>query len=432
MRTALLLASLPFAVPLAAQAPPGYRPYENKAAAIAFYYPLGFRELPLPPTEQTVVARFVVKERPRELKRLDDRSYKAAEPQLFAFTFELQAPTTGPAGDSSSPSTVREAMEAGSRVGSWEEFVRRFRAFELTEEKDGAWSLRFKGQWSGDGRPVGYLARKQEGSRVLGVYGIAPEPYQKVIATHVQKMAHAMRLADGDAGEAAAAAIDKLYRNGRYRAVEWRKRVRLELAKDWRALDTDNFLIVHHSSNERLIHRIARDVEAMRELYAQRFPAVNQADSVSVVRVCRTKEEYGQYGGPPGTGGYWHPGNEELVFYDYSYTMQQLDSQQRQALGRKLDDDDSLLVLYHEAFHQYIHYAIGEFQPHDWFNEGYGDYFSGAVVANNTGRVLRVEPSSWRIHRAKDMFEFGDGKLTLKHILEAERSEFYNPARRSF
>ena len=27
----------------------------------------------------------------------------------------------------------------------------------------------------------------------------------------------------------------------------------------------------------------------------------------------KSLDEYHQYGGPPGTGGYWHPGEEELV-----------------------------------------------------------------------------------------------------------------------
>jgi hypothetical protein len=88
-----------------------------------------------------------------------------------------------------------------------------------------------------------------------------------------------------------------------------------------------------------------------------------------------------------------------------------------------------MLVLRHEAFHQYIFYAIGEFSPHDWFNEGYGDYFSGAVVHGNTGRVAKVQPSPWRIHRAKDMCEHGKGFLSLDKILKAERSTFYNRSR---
>ena len=175
---------------------------------------------------------------------------------------------------------------------------------------------------------------------------------------------------------------------------------------------------------------IARDIEAMRAYYMELFPPTAPIEKLAIVRICQTRDEYHQYGGPPNTGGYWHPGNEELVFYDYSYTQKTLDDDERKRLGQiKLTDDDSLLVLYHEAFHQYIHYAVGEFSPHDWFNEGFGDFFSGAQIGDSNGRVMRIDPSPWRIHLAKDMCELGDGFIPLQELLGAERAVFYHPQR---
>ena len=179
-----------------------------------------------------------------------------------------------------------------------------------------------------------------------------------------------------------------------------------------------------------LIQRITRDIEAMRSFYMELFPPSGEVDRVSVLRLCQTKEEYHQYGGPPNSGGYWHPGNEELVLFDYSYTQRTLTPAQKKAMrGRKLTSKDSMLVMRHEAFHQYIFYAIGEFSPHDWFNEGYGDYFSGAVVNTNSGRVRRIQPSPWRVELAKRMAAGGKGSLPLEKILRAERAEFYNRSR---
>lgn len=424
---------LVLAIAAPAQAPGNFKTYENKLARVKFFYPRGYKEIPVAPTEQVVVARFLIEDRPSELKRVDDRVYKAAEPQIYVYEFELDVPKTGAdaaTADGNKPATVREAMEASSHCGSWDEFVRRFRGNWRLEEdakKPGNYELKFAAQWGDPARPIGYLVKKQEGNSIFGVYGFALSPHEKTFFNQLQRIGRGMELSDEDAGSAAEEAIEHLYASGRFRAVDWRIKVRSELAKGWRALDTENYLIVHHSKNKKLIHLIARDVEAMRALYAELFPATSKVDSVSVVRVCQTKEEYAQYGGPPGTGGYWHPGNEELVFYDYSYTMKTLDSGQRRAMqGRVLSDDDSMLVLYHEAFHQYIHYAIGEFSPHDWFNEGYGDYFSGTQVADNTGRVMKVGPSPWRIHLAKDMCEYGDGFVPLKDLLAAERSRFYD------
>lgn len=435
--------SLLAAAVVVAQAPPGYKTYENKLQRVTFFYPVAYQEMPLPPTEQVAVAKFLLKNKPEDLKKLDDRLFDAVKPQLEIFHFALPAAQTGAgstpaAGDGKpeadkGPSTLREAMEANSRVASWNEFVERLGNWRLEEDlkKPGHYTMVFTGQWNVRGTmPTGYLVKKQEGAAIYGIHGIALLEYQKQLQTQVTKVAGSLKLAAESTGDAAEAAIERLYQSGKYRAVDFRKKARSELAKGWKALDTENFLIVHHSKNEGLVKRIARDIEAMRAFYMSLFPPTGPMDRLAIVRICQTKEEYHQYGGPPTSGGYWHPGNEELVFFDYSYTMKTLDDDERKRMGKaKLTDDDSLLVLYHEAFHQYIHYAVGEFSPHDWFNEGFGDYFSGAVVGESTGRVLRIDPSPWRIHTAKDMCEFGQGFIPLKEILEAERAVFYHPSR---
>lgn len=422
-----------------AQAPPGFKTYENTQAPLTFHYPTGYQEVPLPPTEQTLVARFVQKDKPSELKKLDDRIYRAVQPEVVVFKFERPQAVTGASGgdaEAGKPETVREAMEAGSRVTSWAEFVKRFERWDLREEqkRPGYHKMTFNGDWNvAEAWPIGRLAVFEVGGTSYGVYGFAPSPYEKTFERQFDRMAKSLALADDDAGERAGELLDRLYASGKFAAVEQRKKARAAMARGWKAFDTENYLIVHHSKNDALIKRIGRDIEAMRLLYMELFPPTGALDQLSIVRVCRTQEEYFQYGGPRGSGGYWHPGNEELVFYDYSYTMKTLDSDEKKAMGgRKLSDDDSLLVLYHEAFHQYIYYAVGEFAPHDWFNEGYGDYFSGTEISKGTGRVLGVEPSPWRIHLAKDMCEFGEGFVPLKQILEAERAVFYNPARIGF
>jgi len=431
--------ALSFSVLLAAtafaQAPGGYKTYENKQAELTFFYPTAFGEMPLPPTEQVLVAKFLLRQLPEELKKVDERVLKVFEPELLVYCFDLETATTGaPATEAppTGPATVKEAMEANSRVTSWQQFVARFERWKLVPDskKPDHFVLEWQEQPIGNVKPIGYLVRKQEGNSVFGVYGFSLAPHEKRFQSQIQKMAGSIALADEERGSAAAEKIERLYKDGKYRGVEARKKARGALARGWKALDTENYLIVHHSKSDALMKRIGREIEAMRALYTELFPATGEMDSVSVVRVCRTKDEYHQYGGPEGSGGYWHPGNEELVFFDYSYTQKTLDDETKKRMGnRKLTNDDSLVVLYHEAFHQYIHYAIGEFSPHDWFNEGYGDYFSGAALSDNTSRVLRIDPSPWRIHLAKDMCEFGDGFVPLATLLKAERAEFYNRSR---
>lgn len=439
MSLRLLFAAGVLAGIAAAQAPAGYRSFQNKTAAVQFAYPTSLQEVPLPPTEQVLVAKLVAKEMPGDLhKVLRNQLYKTNEHRLHVFYFEADAPVTGPDAENapSGPATVREAMEQQGRVTTWGEFCKGFGDdWLLTEEpkKPGVYTLTFRAIWPAAlPRPVGYLIKKTVDQATFGVYGFSYEPTQQLLQSQVTKVAGTLALTNESAAARALAAIDRLYASGKYRAVAARKKARQELAEGWKALDTENYLIVHHCKNDELVRKIAREIEAMRALYTELFPPSGPMDQLSVVRVCRTMDEYHQYGGPPNTGGYWHPGNEELVFFDYTQTMKTLDRDAKRAMGnRKLTDEDTLLVLYHEAFHQYIYYAVGEVAPHDWFNEGYGDYFSGADVSIG-GKVTKVDPSSWRIHLAKDMCEYGEGFVPLDELLRAERAVFYHPARIRF
>ena len=432
LRTPALL--LLAATAATAQAPPGFKTYENKLAPLTFYYPTDYKEVPLPPTEQLLVAKFVLDKTPRELKKVDARVLKAVGPELRVFSFDDgAAPVTagGEGGEARGPSTVREAMEKRSRVTSWEQFEKRlpFQVEAMRGEEDSfrLTSKRRIGRLTVGGR----LIRKRVGGKVVGVYGWTLDAHMDKLDRLVERVARSLDVNDLDgASDMVSERIDRLYRRSKLGGIEWRKQVRRGLAKGWKAVDTDNYLIVHHTRNRGLIKRIARDIEAMRSFYMELFPPSGDVDRVSVLRLCQTKEEYHQYGGPPNTGGYWHPGNEELVLFDYAHTQRTLSAEQKKAMGgRKLSSKDSMLVLRHEAFHQYIFYAIGEFSPHDWFNEGYGDYFSGAVVHSNTGRVRHINPSPWRIERAKRMASEGKGWLPLAKILKAERAQFYNRAR---
>jgi len=160
----------------------------------------------------------------------------------------------------------------------------------------------------------------------------------------------------------------------------WReaRKNKLRGVKGWAALDTANYLIVYNKEVKRpLLKKVARHIEAIRrDVYEVLFPPAKEIKAISVVRVCKDRQEYLRYGAPAGSAGYWSPGDEELVFYQ-----------------DKSNKKDSLRVLYHEAFHQYIHYAVGDVAPHSWFNEGHGDYFAGH---DYVGRKFQPKPFRWR------------------------------------
>ena len=103
---------------------------------------------------------------------------------------------------------------------------------------------------------------------------------------------------------------------------------------------------------------------------------------------------------------------EELVFYDYANVDGQAGT------GKA----NSRIVLYHEAFHQYIFYSAGSFSPHSWFNEGHGDYFSGAKISG--GKVKLIKPSPWRVGTAKGMIE-NERTVPWEEIIRWSQREYY-------
>jgi hypothetical protein len=136
--------------------------------------------------------------------------------------------------------------------------------------------------------------------------------------------------------------------------------------------------------------------------------------AVSTVRICESQDEYHAYGGRPGTAGYWNSVGKELVLYDAAVQD-----------GARSIDTDTFITLYHEAFHQYIHYSVGELAPHPWFNEGYGDYFSGARISG--GRVVRIGVNPWRLKPIQHYLRT-QRAVPWSKLIRYEQPEFYASA----
>lgn len=155
-----------------------------------------------------------------------------------------------------------------------------------------------------------------------------------------------------------------------------------------------------------LIKQIGTEIEAIRaQVYEKLFPPDKPVTAVSVIRVCKDKEQYMAYGGSPSSAGYWQFTQGELVFYK--------DSQ---------NPNDALRVLYHEAFHQYIFYSVGALSPHSWFNEGHGDFFSGHNYKNGKFELGEFQ---WRKDLAASI-KREKRTVPLKEWLTWDQSKYYN------
>ena len=178
-----------------------------------------------------------------------------------------------------------------------------------------------------------------------------------------------------------------------------RRDIERYLVKGWDvAVSTKkNYIILYNTKgrrNDLLARIIGERIEQIREqVYEVQFPPAAKVEAVCIVRICGDRAEYHHYGGPGGSAGYWNSDTEELVFYDAS--------------PKKEPDDDTLAVLYHEAFHQYIYYSVGEVAPHSWFNEGHGDYYAGSKYLS---KKFNIRPFNWRVGIIKDALVKGPCK----------------------
>ncbi|MEQ8766143.1 MAG: hypothetical protein RL885_19660 [Planctomycetota bacterium] len=170
--------------------------------------------------------------------------------------------------------------------------------------------------------------------------------------------------------------------------------------------ETDRYVVISNTS-KKITAEVAFQLEKIRDLYEKIFPLEEPIEAVSKVRIFANRDDYHAYGGPPSSAGFWSPGHEELVMFD----------------NTAQDKNDTFAVLRHEAFHQYIYYRCGELSPHSWFNEGYGDYFSGAKYRGGSfgpGKFL------WRTPVIRKALQ-EDTVIPMKDILAYTQRQYYEP-----
>jgi len=179
-----------------------------------------------------------------------------------------------------------------------------------------------------------------------------------------------------------------------------------ERVKGWWYVESENYFIVTNTPKKKKarILDLQRRLEAMRTVYERDFPPAKPIEAISIVRVCKDQQSYSQYGGPGGTGGYWNHVAAELVLFHRG----------EKAFARS--------VLNHEAFHQYIHYAIGEVDLHIWFNEGHADYYGGGDVIGD--RVV-IKPNKMRVDTIRSHVRAGT-HVPLKKLLRMSQREYYS------
>lgn len=190
-----------------------------------------------------------------------------------------------------------------------------------------------------------------------------------------------------------------------------------KLPPGWSHMRTRRYLFLF-DADKAFVKQMGDQIEALRDEYERLYPPSEPIQAVSIVRVCKNEDGYRGYGGPPGSGGYWASRQRELVFFDQA------------------PRDETLCVLNHEAFHQYIYYFYGELAPHSWYNEGHGDYFSGARLTrtyritgygNAPGGFNRAELAKEMLVLRKQGKPVAEGALApLREFLDYSQEQYYD------
>jgi hypothetical protein len=244
------------------------------------------------------------------------------------------------------------------------------------------------------------------------IYSAFEESYKKTWQEIYLKSIMSFTLVEGANTEVAASAHKDV---SALKGDEKREAIKASIAGNpgWYPIESTHYVILSNSKNRPFVESLSKDLETVREkVYSKLFPPRNKEESISPVRVLDTESEYFQYGGPGGSAGYFNPGSGELVLFTKFEDVTKTNSM---AYCRS--------VMFHEGFHQYIHYAVGDVSPHSWFNEGHGDYFAGMTVP---GGVVSYKTFGWRVQFLKE-HKRGD-LIPLRTLIRLPQHEYYDNA----
>ncbi|MDG1051546.1 MAG: hypothetical protein P8M11_09905 [Planctomycetota bacterium] len=172
----------------------------------------------------------------------------------------------------------------------------------------------------------------------------------------------------------------------------------------WRAIGTPSkrFVVLTNATKKAFIKEVLKRLEVSRDVYEKDFPPPADFNAVSVIRICRDREEFQRFSGAGGgVAGYFSPMSVELVLYDNVET----------------DRNSTYAVVSHEAFHQYCHFLFGQSEAHRWFDEGHGDYYGGMKIAGSRGKITPKMPSGLdRLSVIRDMVREESYKPLSEHL----------------
>jgi len=413
-----LLALVHASVLLAAQG--GYTTEKVPELGLSFPRARTYEAIPLQPNEEQLVLYYAEKV-PEDAKKR-----RSVRPDLAFLWLERgpqRAARTGagetPPAEGEPAPAEKPAPKGPKPIDSIERFVEvRMPGWVLGQSKpgkdrEGCKVREFRPELKKGSGPSTWICSYENDKRTIALIGQCDE---KDLAEQEKIWRHtAEHLEIGEPEGQNRAKAEQVYARKTLKGVEHRVEVRLAMVRGWEVEDTENYIVLYDTPDVPLVRKIVRDLELLRLEYERLFPSEKPVTSVSTVRICKSRDEYLSYGGPPQSAGYWNFEDEELVLYDA----------ETQDKAHRVSDANTFIALYHEAFHQYIHYSTGELPPHSWFNEGHGDFFSGATIRD--GKVRSIGPNPWRVKTIQGAIA-ARKHVPIGELLAYEQPQYYaNP-----
>ena len=401
---------------------PPFKLFDSRRGFTAWTSPR-FQQIPTTPDEKLIVGKFVKKRREKESKRSRVPVFRPLYQYLILNdrSAEAEEKTAGPDAKPSRPVSRTPDDYLKQRFGARYE-IKRKKKSTIEGLKVQEYQLSTKTSKRYSSRPLtGVAVFFDNQGTYAGFFGFCTKNNFKNYRATFRKLGYSIRFPSSMKEPDATVTRKKKdpYDASQLRGLEYRRKIRSMMVKGWKAIDTENYIIIHHSSDRRLLRKLDRNLEVMHAHYRKLFPPKNPITAVSTVRVCKNREEYVHYGGPPTSAGFWNHRTEELVLYD----------NKKGEFGSRLGNKDTFIVLYHEAFHQYIYHSAGELAPHIWYNEGNADYFSGSVIPNKKeAEVKEVRAHPWRVRTIRQAVRVKK-YASLRSMFKMTKAEYYRNAR---
>jgi hypothetical protein len=179
--------------------------------------------------------------------------------------------------------------------------------------------------------------------------------------------------------------------------------------KDWWFAETPEYIFlsnIRSATGKNLVKELQGAMPVLRGAFAKLIPPFDTSTDVSVVRIFEEPQAYKQYVGKEieWSVGVWISMRRELVI-----------------LSQGRNQEQTLEIIKHEGFHQYLFYAASMIENSMWFNEGHACFFEVADI-DTKGRV--EIPENRRVGSLLDNLDTVAG--LIPKILHAGHAAFYS------